>query len=74
MTPDELAGLPESGAVLPSPDEVLHLLDRNIRDYANFMLDPTGIVVSWNNGAERIKGYTVQEMAQLVGRRPARHG
>src|SRR5215216_1854114 len=35
------------------------------RDYAVFMLDPQGNVISWNLGAERIKGYTREE---IVGR------
>jgi PAS domain S-box-containing protein len=35
-----------------------------VTDYAIFMLDPTGIVASWNAGAERIKGYTA---AEIVG-------
>jgi PAS domain S-box-containing protein len=34
-------------------------------DYAIFQLDPNGIVTSWNPGAQRIKGYTEQE---IVGR------
>src|SRR5437588_715433 len=45
-----------------SAQDTLHLLERNIRDYAIFMLDPTGHVVSWNAGAERIKGYTEVEI------------
>jgi len=35
-----------------------------VRDYAIFMLDPTGVVVSWNEGAQRIKGY---EESEIVG-------
>ena len=31
-------------------------------DYAIFMLDPAGHVVKWNPGAERIKGYTADEI------------
>lgn len=31
-------------------------------DYAIYMLDPTGRVVSWNAGAERIKGYQAEEV------------
>ena len=31
-------------------------------DYAIFMLDPEGHVASWNAGAERIKGYTADEI------------
>ncbi|WP_257714184.1 hybrid sensor histidine kinase/response regulator [Roseomonas populi] len=35
---------------------------QGVVDYAIYMLDPTGIVVSWNPGAERIKGYTADEV------------
>jgi PAS domain S-box-containing protein len=31
-------------------------------DYAIYMLDPSGIVASWNSGAQRLKGYTEQEI------------
>src|ERR1700680_1536668 len=31
-------------------------------DYAIFMLDPQGVVVTWNAGAERIKGYKADEI------------
>jgi PAS domain S-box-containing protein len=40
------------------------LLD-GIQDYAIFMLGPQGLVVSWNAGAERINGYTAE---QVIGR------
>jgi PAS domain S-box-containing protein len=33
-----------------------------IEDYAIFMMDPQGQIVSWNAGAERIKGYTAEEI------------
>jgi PAS domain S-box-containing protein len=33
-----------------------------VRDYALYMLDPSGHVVSWNAGAERVKGYVAQEI------------
>jgi PAS domain S-box-containing protein len=33
-----------------------------VTDYAIYMLDPTGVVISWNPGAERFKGYTEQEI------------
>jgi len=33
-----------------------------ITDYAIYMLDPSGRIVSWNPGAERFKGYTAQEI------------
>ena len=38
------------------------LLVSNVTDYAIFMLDPDGHVVSWNAGAERIKGYAAEEI------------
>ena len=41
------------------------LLVQGVTDYAIFMLDPEGKVANWNTGAERIKGYTADE---IVGR------
>jgi len=38
------------------------LLVEGLQDHAIFMLDPEGNVVSWNRGAERIKGYTAAEI------------
>ena len=35
-----------------------------VTDYAIYMLDATGVVDSWNPGAERIKGYSA---AEIVG-------
>src|SRR5690242_3704428 len=41
-----------------APDDVRYrLLVEAITDYAIYMLDPSGIVVSWNPGAQRFKGY-----------------
>jgi PAS domain S-box-containing protein len=37
----------------------------SVRDYAIFLLDPHGHIATWNLGAERIKGYTAQE---IIGR------
>jgi PAS domain S-box-containing protein len=45
-------------------EERYRLLLGEIRDYAIFMLNPQGMVVSWNAGAERIKGYTAE---QIIG-------
>ena len=33
-----------------------------ITDYAIYMLDPSGRIVSWNAGAQRFKGYKAQEI------------
>jgi PAS domain S-box-containing protein len=38
------------------------LLIQGVVDYAIYMLDPEGRVASWNPGAERIKGYTAEEI------------
>src|SRR5438477_1584814 len=35
------------------------------RDYALFILDPSGRIMSWNLGAERLKGYAADE---IIGR------
>jgi PAS domain S-box-containing protein len=34
----------------------------SVKDYAIFMLDPTGHIMTWNRGAERIKGYRAHEI------------
>lgn len=38
------------------------LLVEGVADYALYMLDPTGIITSWNVGGERIKGYSPDEI------------
>src|SRR5215212_8505439 len=43
----------------------LALLVDAVTDYAIFLLSPAGIVLSWNKGAERLKGYKEHE---IVGR------
>jgi len=43
-------------------EEKLRLMIASVRDYALYMLDPTGHVVSWNPGAEQIKGYRAEEI------------
>lgn len=43
-------------------EERFRLLVESVKDYAIFMLDPTGHIVSWNAGAQRIKQYTADEI------------
>jgi PAS domain S-box-containing protein len=43
-------------------DEIFRLMVDTVQDYAIFLLDPEGHVVSWNAGAERIKGYRAEEI------------
>jgi PAS domain S-box-containing protein len=47
---------------LQESEERFRLLVEGTHDYAIFMLDPRGNVVSWNAGAERIKGYRPEEI------------
>ncbi|RKT74019.1 PAS domain S-box-containing protein [Saccharothrix variisporea] len=58
-----------SGAMSGSPlrpepldQSAFRLLVEGVVDYAIFMLDPGGHIVSWNAGAERIKGYRAEEI------------
>jgi PAS domain S-box-containing protein len=43
-------------------EERFRLMIQSVQDYAIFMLDPQGRVATWNEGAERIKGYTADEI------------
>ena len=59
----------EAGAVsnklaerLPLDGQHFRLLVEGVSDYGIFMLDPEGIVVSWSPAAERIKGYSAEEI------------
>ena len=45
-----------------SEDGRYRLLVEAVTDYAIYMLDPTGIVTSWNPGAQRFKGYAPSEI------------
>ena len=47
------------------PEERLRLLIDAVQEYAILMLDPHGVVASWNKGAGRIKGYSADE---IIGR------
>ena len=52
---------PPPSATSPPTDEVFRRLVESVRDYAIFTLDPTGVITSWNLGAQRIKGYAASE-------------
>jgi PAS domain S-box-containing protein len=43
-------------------DDPFKLLIQSIVDYAIYMLDPTGIITSWNSGAQQIKGFQAGEV------------
>ena len=52
----------EAEEALRASEESFRLLVQGVRDYAIFMLDPAGRIMTWNEGAERIKGYRPQEI------------
>lgn len=47
---------------LRQSEERFRLTVEGVRDYAIFMLDTTGHIMSWNEGAERIKGWSANEI------------
>jgi len=47
---------------LRQSEERFRLLVDSVRDYAIFMLDPAGHVLTWNAGAQRFKGYQAHEI------------
>jgi two-component system sensor histidine kinase/response regulator len=47
---------------LRTSEERFRLIVDAVKDYALLMLDPEGYIVSWNAGAERIKGYKADEI------------
>ena len=52
-------------ADLRESEERFRLLVDGVQDYAIYMLNPDGVVTSWNKGARRIKGYAASE---IIGR------
>jgi PAS domain S-box-containing protein len=47
---------------LRESEQRFRLLVQGVTDYAIYMLSPEGVVTNWNSGAERIKGYTHDEI------------
>ena len=48
--------------VFTSDEHRFRVLVEGISDYAIYMLDPNGVITTWNPGAQRFKGYTEQEI------------
>src|SRR3954463_2274593 len=62
ITPIANSGLAET---LKHGSRIYQLMVESVKDYAIFMLDPAGYIASWNQGAQRIKGYSADE---IIGR------
>jgi PAS domain S-box-containing protein len=68
MTDEARRPLPGPGQRVPQLSETeraLQLFVGNLEDYAILLLDPSGLIVSWNSGARRMKGY---ESHEIIGR------
>jgi PAS domain S-box-containing protein len=52
----------KSSRILRDVEEHFSQLVAGVQDYAIFLLDPSGCVLTWNAGAERIKGYAPEEI------------
>src|SRR3954471_17487956 len=59
------AGANVGGRLVAESTGLYQLLVESVQDYAIFALDPTGHVMTWNAGAQRIKGYRPEE---IIGR------
>jgi PAS domain S-box-containing protein len=53
---------PSAHSVSQQTEEQFHVLVNSVEEYAIYMLDPTGNVVTWNSGAQKIKQYTAKEI------------
>jgi formate hydrogenlyase transcriptional activator len=58
----DITGRKRAEAALRESEERFRLLVEGVQDYAIFMLNPEGMVVTWNTGATRIKGYRAEEV------------
>jgi len=63
MQPSDFGGASRrTGQILRESEERFRLLVEGVKDYAIFMLDPYGYITTWNEGAQRIKGYEAEEI------------
>src|SRR5947199_4201311 len=51
-----------TASALHQTAEQFHILVDSVQEYAIYMLDPNGNVVTWNTGAKKIKGYLAEEI------------
>ncbi|MBS1912778.1 MAG: PAS domain S-box protein [Bacteroidetes bacterium] len=65
MFTEEITERRATEEALQASQEQFRLLVDGVKDYAIYMLDPNGNVVTWNQGAEKLFGYSAEE---IVGR------
>ena len=53
---------PAKSAPIPVADRFYRLLVETVRDYAIFLLDPKGCILTWSAGARRLKGYEAEDI------------
>ena len=58
----DLSGRQKQDDLLRVSEERFRLIVDSVKDYAIFMLDPSGFIVSWNTGAKANKGYEAHEI------------
>jgi PAS domain S-box-containing protein len=59
---NDITARKRAGEVLRQSEENLRLLFQGVKDYAILSLDEAGRITSWNEGAQRIKGYSSEEI------------
>ena len=51
-----------TSVALEETAEQFHILVDSVEEYAIYMLDPNGNIITWNTGAEKIKGYSAEDI------------
>src|SRR5437763_442333 len=51
-----------NSSALQDTAEQFHILVDSVEEYAIYLLDPNGDIITWNTGAEKIKGYSAKEI------------
>jgi PAS domain S-box-containing protein len=58
----EITGREITAETLQHTEEQFRILVESVHDYAIYMLNKDGVVITWNSGAQRIKGYHPDEI------------